>query len=52
MFKDEEKLKYNLLNEVDGKFVEDEGYSNFSETAFLENIETTFKSKTTDTAMT
>ena len=52
IFKDEEKLKCDLFNEVDGKFIEDEGYSHFSETAFLENIETTFKPKTTDTAMT
>ena len=48
VFNDEEKLKCDLLNEANGKFIEGKGYSHFSEIAFQKNIETTFIPKTTD----
>lgn len=34
VFNDEEKLKCDLLNKADGKFIEGKDYSHFSEKAF------------------
>ena len=48
VFNDEEMLKCDSLNKADGKLIEGEGYSYFSEIAFQKNIETTFIPKTTD----
>ena len=48
VFNHEEKLKCDLLNKADGKFIEGKGYSHFSEKAFQRNTEITFIPKTTD----